>query len=105
MFFTAAGASLVAFAIGTDFALRAQSLANDENAKDPLLRSPDARNKVSSETVAANGFFIGGAVFAAGAAVLAFTTNWRADATSTTSVSLAPWIGPSGGGASARGSF
>jgi hypothetical protein len=108
LFFGAAGAAVVALGVATDFAIRAHSLSQDQQNEDPLLRTSYARDTVSSESTVANVFFVSGALFAAGATVLAFTTDWSDGANASSSSArlvLAPWLGANAGGATARGQF
>lgn len=76
LFYSAAGATVVALGVGTIFAVGAKSTADEEQAKDPLLRDPAARDSVHDKSVVANALFATGAILAAGTGVLFFTTNW-----------------------------
>jgi hypothetical protein len=107
LFFGVAAVSVVALGCGTYFALDATSRANDEKAKDPLVRDPAEQDKIRSESTTANVLFVGGAAIAAGAGVLAFTTDWKGGgaASSRTTARLVPWFGLGGAGAGVTGRF
>jgi len=102
LFYSAGGASLVTLGVGAGIAYRANQLSVAEQGKNPFARDPVVRDTIRSEQTAANVLFVAGAVFAAGAGVLAFTTTWNRPRDS---VALVPWATPSGGGVGARGSF
>jgi hypothetical protein len=105
LFFGVAGAAIVALGVGTYFALDASSRADDEKAKDPLVRSPSERDSIGSEATTANVLFIAGAAVAAGAGALFFLTDWRGGRASSPKAgrTIEPLLGL--GGAGVRGSF
>jgi tetratricopeptide (TPR) repeat protein len=76
LFYATAGASVVALGAGTYFAFSAQSLSDDEQAKDPLLRDRAAREEVGTRATTANVLFGAGVLLSAGAGVLYFMTDW-----------------------------
>lgn len=100
-------AGLVGLGVGTVFGLQAKGKWNDadcpanhcKTAADQT-NAEDAKSSASISTVA---FIAGGALVALGG-VLVFTAG-GADETPPSSVSLAPAVGPTGGGFTAFGSF
>jgi hypothetical protein len=76
LFATAAtGAALAG--TGTYFAIKATQIASEERAKDPLLRDPAVQERIKADSLRANILFIAGGTAGLGAAVLAFTTDWK----------------------------
>jgi hypothetical protein len=94
--------------------VNASSQESAELKKDPFSRSSAARDSIRSESTTANVLFVGGGVLAVGAAVLAYTTQWKTEKAPGTSLGLEPWLGtstsgnglqPSGVGVRANGHF
>jgi hypothetical protein len=77
LFFATSGAAVASLAVASGFAIAASSARDDELAKDPLVRSPETRDRIASQASAANVLFVGGGVLGVGAAVLFFTTQWK----------------------------
>jgi hypothetical protein len=106
LFFGVAGVSVIALGIGAYLAIDATSRASSEKDKDSLARSPGEQSDIRSEATAANVLFVGGAAIAAGAGVLAFTTNWKSSSRPptkfTTGTRITPYVTPWGVGASGR---
>ena len=103
LFFGVAGGAVAAVGVASGFALHANDLNNQQLAMNAYLRDPDVKSSIQSQSTVANVLFAGGGVLGLGAVVLAFTTHWKGEGDST--VSLAPWTAPGGGGVGARGSF
>jgi hypothetical protein len=77
LFWTTAGAAVVAIGTGAVLAVRANSRSNDEEAKNPFARDPSERDSIRTESTVANAFFVSGAVLGAGAVALALVTEWN----------------------------
>jgi hypothetical protein len=106
LFFGVASVSAIALGSAAYFAIDATSRAHAEKAKDPLERDPAQQDRIRTESTTANVLFVGGAAIAAGAGVLAFTTDWKGTAPRPTSAArVCPWLGPAGGGIAASGGF
>jgi hypothetical protein len=107
LFFGVAGVSVATLGIGTYFAVDATSRTSTEKAKDPLTRDPAEQEHIRSQATTANVLFVAGAAIAAGAGVLAFTTDWHGSNRAPAAVvgRVYPWLGPAGGGVGATGSF
>ncbi len=103
LFFAVAGASVVTIAGGTVVYMSANSIVSDEKAKDPLLRDPGRKDDADSKLATSRILYGVGGALAAGAVVLAFTTSWKS--TKGEGAFIRPWVGPGGGGLSARGAF
>lgn len=99
LFFATAGVSAAALVVGTWIAVEAKSLSDDEQAKYAFYRDPGAQDEIRRKMAEANLSFGIGALFGAGAAVLAFTTRWRG------APALVVQTVGAGGVVSARGSF
>jgi hypothetical protein len=78
LFFAVAGAAVVAAGIGGGLAIDATARDHTENAKNPFVRSPEERDSIRAEGTLANAMLVSGAVLGISAAVLFFTTGWRA---------------------------
>lgn len=104
IFFTVGAAAVASLAVASVVAIDAKSKESAELAKDPFSRSTSTRDSIRSEATTANVLFVAGGVLGIGAAVLGFTTQWKAEK-SGPSVGLNPWIGPAGMGLGARGRF
>lgn len=104
LFFSVAGASVVALGASAYFAIDATSRSSTEKDKDPLNRDPNEKDKIKSESTTANILFVGGAALAVGAGVLAFTTEWSSGG-SGARVGLTPVLTRSAGGAALTGRF
>lgn len=106
LFFTVAGAAVVAEGVATVVALHAKSDADAEKAKDPLLRSSAKKDEIRTSATEANVLFIGGGVLAAGAVALAFTTAWKpGPETGGWRSKVTPWVTVTGAGLATGGSF
>jgi hypothetical protein len=106
LFFSVAAVSVVALGVGAYFGFDATSRASTEKEKDALQRDPLEQEKIKSESTTANVLFIGGAAIAAGAGVLAFTTDWKGGgAAPRTGTRVAPLIGASSAGVVVTGGF
>jgi hypothetical protein len=111
LFVTSLAVAVASTSTGAILAIDANGRASDEEAKDPLLRDLRERDRIRSEANVANGFLVAGAVFAAGAAVLVFTTdgkkapNARAPERSTAAGVRRFWLGASGASMAAGGAF
>lgn len=95
-FFAVSAASVAALGAGTYFALSATASANDEKAKDPLVRDPAVQDRVRAQATTANVLFIAGATLAVGAGVLFFTTRWS-DRAGAKGVGVGAWTVGGGG--------
>jgi hypothetical protein len=104
LFFATGAVGVAGLAAASGIAADAKSLSDTQNALDPLQRSQSAKNQIGTLSTTANVLFVTGGLFAAGAVVLAFTTKWHS-AESSEQTSLAPWVGPGGGGLAAMGTF
>jgi hypothetical protein len=81
MFYTAGGSAVAAIGAASILAVHANDRSNDEQRKNPFARAPSEKDAIRTEATVANVLFITGAVLGAGAVVLAFTTDWKKDAT------------------------
>lgn len=104
LFFTMAGASLIALGGGAYFAITAKSASDEEQQLDPLLRSESQRDTIQTQTTLANALLVGGAVLAVASGVLAFTTQWKSPA-SPRAARIAPFAARDGVGIAAAGTF
>ena len=99
------GVGLVTLGFATAFAVQAKSLSDDEQAKEPLQRTLEERERVKAISTRANILFVTGGAFLVGAAVLSLTTRWRSDSDGDTHAHVVPWFADAGGGVAAWGSF
>lgn len=112
-FFSVAGASIAALGVASVVALNANAQQSAEEQKNPFSRSPATRDSIRSESTTANVLFVGGGVLAVGAAVLAYTTQWKSEKAPSASSQVRTWLAVtevspsvgSGWGASANGHF
>jgi hypothetical protein len=104
LFYSVAGVSLVALGVGAYFGIDATTRASTEKGKDPLQRDPAEQDKIKSEATTANVLFVAGAAVAAGAGVLAFTTDWKGGSAKT-GARVYPLIGSSSAGIGVTGGF
>jgi hypothetical protein len=105
LFIGVAVVSVAALGAGAYFAIDADNRADTEKGKDPLTRDPGEREDIRSEATTANVLFVGGAAVAAGAGVLAFTTNWGGPARPPSKAKLTPIVSPQVAGLLATGRF
>ena len=103
IFFSVAGAALVAGGVGAGIAVSAQNQQNQQLKLDPFQRDSAIKSSIQSQALWTDIVFTGSGLLAAGAVVLAFTTHWKSD--EAPAVAVAPWIGPGAGGIGANGRF
>ncbi|MCA9645968.1 MAG: hypothetical protein KC492_35000, partial [Myxococcales bacterium] len=103
LFWSVTGVSVAALAGGSYFTLSAASRDAEERDKDPLVRDPGLRDEINGQARTGNLLFIGGGVFALGAGVLAFTTDWGTPTSERATARR--WIRTSGRGIWVGGSF
>lgn len=103
LLYTALAVTAVGAAGGTYFALSARSQANEEEARDPLLRSADSQRDVKRTALFADIGFLIGTTGAISSGVLVFTTQWEKKRERRTAV--APVLGADFAGAAASGRF
>ena len=109
MFFTATGLAVASIGIAAGVAVSAKSTAGAQESLSPLARDPSAQSDIQGLSTDANILFVSGAVFAAGAGVLFFFTDWTgrrsSDSPPADRAALAPWVTPEGAGLVAKGAF
>jgi hypothetical protein len=108
LFFTVAGLAVASLGAGAGIALHAQGQQNQQLGLDPFARDPAVKSSIQSQATLTDILFTGGGLLGAGAVVLAFTTRWGSAETApapSQAVTLLPWLGPSGAGVGAHGSF
>ena len=105
LFFTLAGGAVAALGSATGVALHANAQNSQQLALSPYSRDPDVKSSIQSQATVSNILFVAGGVLGIGATALAFTTHWKPEGAEESSVSVAPWLTPAGGGVGARGSF
>jgi len=76
LFYTVSGGAAASLVLGTVFALSAESTAQEQEARDALLRDPQALEDVRSDRTTAKVLFVAGGALAVTAGVLFFTTRW-----------------------------
>ena len=96
VFFTVAGASIAALGVASVIALNANAQQTSEERKDPFSRSTATRESIRSESTTANVLFVGGGVLAVGAAVLAYTTQWKSETTPGPTAESRRWLSVAG---------
>lgn len=71
--------TVVAFAVGIGFGVKAKNAADAQLMLSPLLRDPGVQDAVRTDAIVANSFFAIGGVLAVNTVILAATTRWRTE--------------------------